>query len=256
MGSFAKSLAGILFGWVSNVFSGIWAMFTTDSGTESIPWFGKQWILIVVLLCVLGMVIDFVVYLYRWKPYRVWASFFRRRGSDNREQQELREYFPDKETYQDEIVSEEETSSTVDSEQPEVISQWLEEETAEKDISMDEREAEASDPYARYRRPVTEIQTAGPEEDDNPFDRWQTGNENKNDERNTFRSQNANGMRRRRIVRTLLGEDEQDEFTFSSASRPAPVIDREEAYHEPVYPPQWKQNRQSGDMHIHDQGSI
>ena len=34
---------------------------------------------LLIALCVLGVALDLLVYLLRWKPYRVWNSFFRRR---------------------------------------------------------------------------------------------------------------------------------------------------------------------------------
>jgi hypothetical protein len=42
-----------------------------------------NWLLLVILLCLGGVLVDLVVYLLRWQPYRVWRSFLRRiRGLD------------------------------------------------------------------------------------------------------------------------------------------------------------------------------
>lgn len=262
MGSFAKSLAGVLFGWVSDVFSGIWALLTTDSGTESIPWFGRQWVLIVIILCLLGLVIDFVVYLYRWKPYRVWADFFKRRRRNKQADEDNSEYV------EQEAGKENGNDVYGASEHSGINYQWTETEKAVYDSSTGyEPEPaeepdygtttlEETDPYANYRRPGTGIPAENNGSQITTNDSWQIRSETENSRRNENRRQNTGEPRRRRFVRTLLGDDEQDEFEFSASSRPAPVINREDAYHEPVYPPQWKHNKQSGDSDIHDQGSV
>ena len=42
-------------------------------------WVGRNWKILAAVLCAAGLVIDFAVYMARWRPFRVWASFFRRR---------------------------------------------------------------------------------------------------------------------------------------------------------------------------------
>lgn len=268
MGSFAKSLANLLFGWVSDVFSRIWSLFTTDSGTESIPWIGKQWILIVVVLCVLGLLIDFSVYLYRWKPYKVWASFFRNRRNPDAEYGQMSEAYATA-AEQAASVPEEEAEEQTEQplrEPPAMNYQWTERETPvyesasqknrqEADVTETRRELpEQADPYASYRRPVTESVRETRDGYERKTDTWQTGPATERNERQArYRRTPPQETRRRRIVRNLLGDEDSGDLILPHSSRPAPMIDREEAYNEPVYPPQWKQNRQSGENDTHDQ---
>lgn len=263
MGSFAKSLAGVMFGWVSDVISRIWALFTTDSGTDSIPWIGKHWILLVVFLCVLGLLIDFVIYLYRWKPYKVWASFFRKRRANRTEDvnEDAEDFLSDKRTTPDEQyitghtaecdpgtekMSDEQFSVTGNGtagRNSVTIMNGSEAVTAK----MHQKEAgDPADPYAAYRRPDNKDRTEERIRDRELSDQWQTGT-GREETRQNRRRRTVSEPRRSRIVRNLLGDDEGDPIEETYNKRPLPAVSREDAYREPVYPPQWKQNRKSGD---------
>ena len=90
MGSFANTLFTIMLGWIQAAASAIWSAFTTENGGSFLQWIGRNWIILAVILCVIGMVIDFGIYLLRWRPMRVWKSFFnrlRRREEDPEEPQ-------------------------------------------------------------------------------------------------------------------------------------------------------------------------
>ena len=78
MGSFANTLFTIMLGWIQAAASAIWSAFTTENGGSFLQWIGRNWFILAVILCVIGMVIDFGIYLLRWRPVRVWKSFFRR----------------------------------------------------------------------------------------------------------------------------------------------------------------------------------
>ena len=48
----------------------------TEDGSSVFNWIGRHWILLAGILCVIGLVTDLCVYIFRWKPYKVWKSFF------------------------------------------------------------------------------------------------------------------------------------------------------------------------------------
>ena len=79
MGSFANTLFSILLGWMQAVISMIWSALSGKEETSFLQFIGKYWILIAAILCVAGIVIDFMVYMFRWTPYKVWKSFLQRR---------------------------------------------------------------------------------------------------------------------------------------------------------------------------------
>lgn len=84
MGQFANTLFSALLGWVQTAASWLWSLITNSDMNAWIRWLLDHWLSLLMLLCIGGLVLDFIVYLIRWQPYRVWVSFLRRR----REQEE------------------------------------------------------------------------------------------------------------------------------------------------------------------------
>ena len=76
MGSFANTLFRGMLGWLQGIVSAVWSAFTSEKGSSFFTWIGKYWILIAGLLCIIGLVSVLGVYIVRWKPYKVWKSFF------------------------------------------------------------------------------------------------------------------------------------------------------------------------------------
>ncbi len=78
MNQFQSVIEGLL-GWLTGIARSLWGLFT-GTGSGGLPgWFSAHWKGLLIALCVLGVALDLLVYLLRWKPYRVWDSFFRRR---------------------------------------------------------------------------------------------------------------------------------------------------------------------------------
>lgn len=78
MGSFISALFNLLLGWIRGAAQWLWSMVTSDSSGGLLGWAMRNWLPLVILLCIFGIVVDFLVYLIRWQPYRVWGSFFTR----------------------------------------------------------------------------------------------------------------------------------------------------------------------------------
>ena len=77
MGPLADSLFNVLMSWVRALVNSIWALFTTDHMTL-LEFLGKNWVMLVVIMLAAGLVIDWLVWLVRWKPYHLWARRVRR----------------------------------------------------------------------------------------------------------------------------------------------------------------------------------
>ena len=92
MGSFANSLFTIMIGWLQNVVYSIWNAFSSEQNGSFLKWIGRHWIIVAAILCAAGLIIDFTVYMVRWKPFKVWRSFFSRRN--RKEPQAQDEYDP------------------------------------------------------------------------------------------------------------------------------------------------------------------
>nr|MBR4281272.1 hypothetical protein [Clostridia bacterium] len=78
MGQFANALFSVLLGWVQSAAAGLWGLITNAEISVWFRWVLENWLPVTLLLCIGGVVIDFVVYLVRWQPYRVWRGFLRR----------------------------------------------------------------------------------------------------------------------------------------------------------------------------------
>ncbi len=77
MGTLADSLFNILMGWVRALVNGIWALFDTEH-TTILEFIGKNWLTITILIVAIGLVMDWLVWLIRWRPYHRAAKRARR----------------------------------------------------------------------------------------------------------------------------------------------------------------------------------
>ena len=222
MGSFANTVFSILLGWMQGLISAIWSAFNGKEGDSFLQFIGNNWIKIAMILCAVGMIVDFVVYIFRWQPYKVWRSFWRR--MKNKEEtsyeaeRELSEdwkndgagpaqtYFPESlradEPEERDFSRRRQTEPEADHD----LSRW---EVSEKEMPEPEPEAEIT--KAGYTVPL-----------DSPY----------------RKPGNRTGRRRLRV--SMLGDaDEEGEIHYFS---PRPIVDHREAYHAPVYPEGWKEN--------------
>lgn len=77
MGTLADSLFAVLMSWVRGLVNAIWALFTSDH-TTMLEFFGKNWMVIALVIIAGGLVIDWIIWLLRWQPYHLWAQRVRR----------------------------------------------------------------------------------------------------------------------------------------------------------------------------------
>lgn len=78
MGPFANTLFSLLLGWVQTAAAWLWGLVTDSNVNAWLGWLLDHWLPLALMLCIGGAVIDFIVYLIRWQPYRVWRSFLQR----------------------------------------------------------------------------------------------------------------------------------------------------------------------------------
>jgi len=86
VGSFANSMFSVLFSWVRGSVSWLWTFCTSQENGGLLPWIGENWLALTAVLCVGCMAVDFIIHMLRWRPYKVWASFFRRLFGKNEEE--------------------------------------------------------------------------------------------------------------------------------------------------------------------------
>lgn len=246
MGSFANSLFKIMLGWLQTAVSAVWSAFTSENGNSVFNWIGRHWILLAGILCVIGLVTDLCVYIFRWKPYKVWKSFFS--GSKKTEYQQPNEkqiltgiQKPKSGDGGQKNCPATETAVHIRTDIPEEsdLSRWEAGDSEEADreyFQPEEKPATITNAGyivpadSPYRRPAEEeIKTNETEPDDNYLPRA----EKKEPIPITTRS------RKRINVSGLFTDPEEDLRQFDA---PQHVIDSRKAYRDPVYPRGWKKN--------------
>lgn len=260
MGSFANLLFTLMLGWIQPAISTIWSAFTNPGGGSFLQWLGDHWILLVVILCVIGVVADLGVYIFRWKPQLVWKSFFSRlrKRRDGGEEPEEPTEDPDEERIRTERSWEPATSFGAEKapDRDEIRRTESGSMSAAVDLSRWDTPAAAvpeqvKQPSPRvmttpagyvvpedspYRRPAIEKSLPEPVTPEvvSPED-WEEDRA-AGEERN--RRAPVTGRKHRRVrVTDLFSDSEEELYDFDA---PQQVIDRHQAYRKPVYPKDWK----------------
>ena len=255
MGTLANSLFRALLGWIRTLSAEIWNTFSSPEGTTLLSWLGAHWKGLAVLMCLAGLAVDLVVYLFRWQPYRVWQSRRRRRLEENN-------------VSAGEGSIEPETAS-IPTEKGLNYGEYRRDEMPEGPADLRNNSGEQSDRNrVRLRsEPETEGQVPEtidadgleaeadpePEADDirNAYDAeseeelldaWRRSEERElstkeKETTTTERFEQAIRPRRRRSVRAMLSDRPE-----AQAPAPDQLIDRNEAYRQPVYPRSWHES--------------
>ena len=223
MGSFANTLFLWLLGWIRTAASLLWNIMSGASASVFLQWIEEHWVLTAGAICIIGLVSDWLVYMFRWRPYRVWGSYFRRlqRGKEPETEDTAENSEDSLET--DSPLAQDAGAPGFQAMGQEPLKEkngrasawnWEEEGTAEQ-VRFSES---ASETYRRYRN--------RPEEEQDPQD-------------TTARFEEAIRPRRRR---TRIGNLFREDGSEADYVAPQELIDRREAYRQPVYPRNWKGN--------------
>ena len=235
MGSFANTLFTIMLGWLQTAASSLWSAFTSENGGSFLQWIGQNWLILAVILCATGLIVDLGIYLLRWRPLQVWKSYFHRVRHGEEEPEEPEE--PEQPADSGPVI-------------PRRVFRYDEERetgTGREDFSRWEREAPEPAPSAEpalpkptitgagytvpadspYRRPAAE-----PARDDEPFG---TAPEEERTDKPDIMTRKK--RRRRLVVGDLFNDPEEELWQYE---KPQQLIDKDKAYHQPVYPRNWE----------------
>ena len=263
MGTLASSLFRVTMGWVRTLIQEIWTTVTSANHETLISWIGGHWKMLALILCIIGLAADLAVYLFRWQPYRVWRSSFRRRKLRKEEAEE---------TDPAEEPGRSGAQETMDYPEEEdlrgkIPEQWDGDEAPEAPEEAWTREPAAPARESRFPRDEG-IENGGaayggniyrrayaPEEEyaprgasgirpdvpmDSPYRRPAAVEVSRAEpEGTTARFEQAIRPRKRRRVREFLSDSENEEYV-----PPDQLIDRREAYRRPVYPSSWKMDEE------------
>lgn len=258
MGSFASGLFSVMLSWIRGTVSYLWNMAATPQGGSMIQWLAENWLPLTVILCGIGMVVDAIVHLLRWQPYKVWASFFRRLTGQQQEEETPVRHRPTRLVHRHWVYADG-TARTEAVEQPAIPPEeethpWQDVAPTLSDYILDEE---------AYRR-----QFARPETSDRQYSGVTAGLEDyphpaPMEEELPMADPPAEDLpegspavpRRRRLSRErtkvafqqLFASHDEDELDLRY--KPAqPSVDKAQAYNKPYYPPQWKPPAESGQI--------
>lgn len=210
MNGYANVLLTTLLAWMQGMARSLWQLI---SGQEDnlLALIADNWVILTVLLCAVGLIIDTVVYLVRWRPYLVWASFFRRMAR-HKQQEEARP-----------------------------VRQWVYADGSARTEQVEAEEAPEAAPMV-VPLPVTSapeqaVQAAEPELAPVPPVLSEEPVVMPVRQRRTQRHRAVQGAGRR-IAQLLAPPDDEDELPRYHA--PQMPVEKEQAYHAPYIPPQWK----------------
>ncbi|MDO4548532.1 MAG: hypothetical protein Q4D04_10560, partial [Clostridia bacterium] len=74
---FAQGFVNAMLGWMRSLAAAVSNMFasspqTQSSGAAMLGWFADNWVWLLIALVALGIAMDWIVWLLRWRPYWLW----------------------------------------------------------------------------------------------------------------------------------------------------------------------------------------
>ena len=78
LNGFTEWLFSALLSWMQIIYNWFWSMLASGGQNEFMPWFSDNWLKLVIILLAVGLVVDYTIYLMRWRPYHVWLTTLRR----------------------------------------------------------------------------------------------------------------------------------------------------------------------------------
>lgn len=213
MGTLGNSIFQTMLGWIRSLGAEIWQTASGQEGETFFQWIGAHWKGLAAGLCLAGLILDLIVYLFRWQPYRAWRGFLRRRGR---------------------MPAVEETEETDDLEAEDAeespdfhFAQQYEQMPPEDGAAFGLLKRPEGEKFPEEYDPIPEEKTEEIPEDDRPF---------RAEESNTPLFEQAILPNRRRRVTRFFQEGNEE------APAPDQLIDRYAAYRRPVYPRSWQKD--------------
>ena len=108
---YANAVVNVMLGWLKGLANWVLKLFNlAGSGGNPLLWLSENWLKLLIVLLIAGVVIDWLVWMIRWRPYWVW---FRKKRIIVNDERLLRGEKLDKEDYEAMMEKEYEVPSTV-----------------------------------------------------------------------------------------------------------------------------------------------
>ena len=69
---FTQTIVEVLLSWMRLVTGWVWNFFQADMGGGFLSWFSGNWKHIAFALIIVGLVVDWLIWMIRWRPYWLW----------------------------------------------------------------------------------------------------------------------------------------------------------------------------------------
>ena len=219
MGSFAASIFNLLLGWIRGLVGSLWELINSQEARDGLSWLGDNWLWLVITIAVAGLVIDYVIWFIRWRPYYVWRSWWRRltRRGENEAQEEYQPPYDEAadEFYDEAYPPEEYAYPQEVYEEP--VHPGLTETGIQETLGL----------QPEPEKPQTPVRQRRSRREPAPFSRVRSGI-----------SQMAS-----RIDFMGLSREDEDAEDYSYMP-PPPAVDKDQAFNAPVYPAYWRKDRE------------
>ncbi len=236
MNTFANSLFTMLFSWARGLIRHVWDDTVSGQFSAFFIWLGDHWVWVAVGLILGCTVMDYLIWLIRWRPYLLWRAFFRRvsrffKGQNRQFEQGYQSSV--------DIQMPQEREDVFPAEEPEPPAEehWTQEAWSQPQPAAEEMPqpaplfsaAEEREPRARQFTPPQAYEApplvAGPKPVAGSFTVEMPAPRRRRSERNE---------RRRQEWRHRLINGNDDDYEMLDGLPPA--VDRQQAFHKPVYP--------------------
>lgn len=245
MNTFANSLFTMLFSWAKGLIRHAWDDTVSGQFSSFFIWLGDHWVWVALGLIIGCTVMDYLIWLIRWRPYLLWRAFFRRvsRFFQGQGRQFEKGY---KSSVDIRLTPEQETAVPTEEAELPPEESWIPETWGQPQPAAEEEAPPAApvfsaagemEPQARPFAPPQGYEapplTAGPKLVAGSFAVETSAPRRRRAERYE---------RRRKEWRSRLINGSAEDYELLDGLPPA--VDRQAAFHKPVYP---QQNRDGED---------
>lgn len=78
MNSIVNTLLSVLLSWIRALINNVWTLLRSEDGGALFRFLQEHWLGIVIGICIACVLVDLVVYFFRWRPDYIWATHLRR----------------------------------------------------------------------------------------------------------------------------------------------------------------------------------
>lgn len=226
MNNFANSIFTVLFGWVRSLVQGIWNAIVRGELSRFFTGLGDYWLAVLLLLCLCCTVLDYLVWLLRWRPYLVWRTKLRRifRGQRTEEAQFHQGYEEGVSLDLEEAPAPAPAWEEAQEWQQPSASAWQEEKQATNAVAQEE--------MGHSRRFFPQPESYEPPPVYTPSRQDAAFSSDMPAARRKRRSEKYERKKPRPWEKLAVSREDEEEMLDGLP----PAVDREQAFHQPVYP--------------------